>query len=145
MSSASNGSTRKPPTSTICRVKRPICSCRATALCWSSSERWVTCRYSARCSRCVSRISRRSFWISSLSIPRSSVPCGSHVPAAVDRDGLARHVGRVVGDEEEDSVGDVARDRDAAQRHLVDVLLIDALGRPAALLRLLAAELLHTI
>src|SRR5262249_42478398 len=70
---------------------------------------------------------------------------GSYVPAAVDYDGLARHVGRVVGDEKEDGVGDVPRDGDAAQRHLVDVLLIDALGSPAALLRLLAAELLHAV
>src|SRR5262245_32267122 len=73
MSSARSGSTSSPPTRTIWRVKRPICSWRATARCWSSSERWVTLRYSARCSRCVSRISRRSFWVSS-SFIEGSVP-----------------------------------------------------------------------
>src|SRR5262249_6974613 len=73
MSNARSGSTRRPPTRTICRVKRPICPWRATARCWSSSDRCVTDRYSARCSRCVSRISRRSFWISSPSMRSLSV------------------------------------------------------------------------
>src|SRR5262245_10836931 len=73
MSNARSGSTRRPPARTICRVKRPICSWRATARCWSSSERCVTDRYSARCSRCVSRISRRSLWISSPSMRSLSV------------------------------------------------------------------------
>src|SRR5687768_11790626 len=68
---------------------------------------------------------------------------GSDVPAAIDGDRLAGDVLREIRREEADGVGDVLRGRHAAQRHFLDVLLVDLLRRPAARLRLLPAEPLH--
>src|SRR5262245_41296880 len=71
----------------------------------------------------------------------------SHIPASVDGDGLPGHVLRLVAGQEADGVGDVARRGHATERHLVNVFLIDALGRPAGAPapRLLAAELVHPV